>query len=719
MPHCVVSRTARFDSNRHVLSRAEVCSVASCQYRAQIRVAISDNAGRLASDELKNWSSNAILNSETCGYSNDDNLTSETNSGNGRIGAHAYTYDKAGRIASLATSTGTTAYTYDGAGNRLTAGSASYTYDARNRMLTGPASTYVWKNRGSPVSQTVSGVTTTYTTDAAERITSTVKTGYTATNTYDVLDRVVSRTAGGVTTLPRYAGFDIEPTAILPSTSVGFVSQFARSVNGQLLAEKTNGVSAAVALDRHGDAVMWYPTTGVPISAYKVYDPFGAITKSSAGAQSALGFQGQFTDATTGDVNMGARWYNPSGGSFRGRDTMFGSLSSPSTLNRYSYVSNNPLNSFDPNGREEFSVDLSTLSGFFGGDALGGVTETLGAGISEPVIVSYETANPSAGVYNYVANVSDGSSTIATIAPTGVNVSQPTTTVSSGYLAYTPNDATAAAAIVLIESGTPAPAIGQAINDAYNAISAAPTQEAILAVAATNAAATAAAAAALMAQETAANAAAQAAAQAAIAPAPTPTPTPNGPSEAPGDPDLTPGTDVEVATPGDVLQVFSASPRPKVVNLLSGRGSSAPLVSFQGINETGVISCSAGASARIDLVYGQITADGYIHCEGYNPPQSGSVGSWSISVIIRQVTFAGNGATFELDKRTGKQNNIPLVTDCVAGCLGNYEVTVKWTYTAPFDFLATDFGCKASEGFVSCKKSYFVVNNQKSRNPNV
>jgi YD repeat-containing protein len=264
-----------------------------------------DNAGRLASDELKNWSSNAVLNLETYGYNADDNLTSETNSGNGRIGSHTYTYDKAERIASWTTSTGTTSYTYDGAGNRLTAGSATYTYDARNRMLTGPASTYVWKNRGSPVSQTVSGVTTTYTTDAAERITSSARTGYTATNTYDVLDRVVSRTAAGVNTLPRYAGFGLEPTAILPSNQVGFVSQFARSLNGQLLAEKTNGVSAAVALDRHGDAIMWYPTTGVPISAYKVYDPFGAITKTSGGAQSALGFQGQFTDATTGDVNMG------------------------------------------------------------------------------------------------------------------------------------------------------------------------------------------------------------------------------------------------------------------------------------------------------------------------------------------------------------------------------------------------------------------------------
>ncbi len=495
------------------------------------RVYAYDNAGRLYNDALKSWKLDPLggapslvqMGGATYLYNGDDNVTTKATSvpGNPTI-INTYAYDKAGRVASWATSSANTSYTYDGAGNRLTAGPASYTYDARNRTLTGPASSYVWKNRGSPVSQTVSGVTTTYATDAAERITSTARTGYTASNVYDVLDRVVSRTAAGVTTLPRYSALDLEPTAILPSTSVGFVSQFARSVNGQLLAEKTNGVSAAVALDRHGDAVKWYPTTGALVYSYKVYDPFGAVT-TSGGAQSALGFQGQFTDATTGDVNMGARWYSPSGGSFRGRDTVFGSLSSPGSLNRYAYGMGNPLNMIDPNGR--FSVDLSTLSGFTGGDAFAGLTETLGAGISDPVIVSYETANPSAGVYNYVANFSDGSSTIATIAPTGVNVSQPNTTVSSGYLAYTPNDATAAAAIELIQSGTPSVAIGQAINDAYNAINAAPTQEAILATAAANAAALAA--------QTAAN-------TPVIESVPTTpqTPTPAGPSEAPGDPDI-------------------------------------------------------------------------------------------------------------------------------------------------------------------------------------
>jgi hypothetical protein len=309
--------------------------------------------------------------------------------------------------------------------------------------------------------------------------------------------------------------------------------------------------------------VTWYSSTGVPINAYKVYDPFCSITKSSSGAQSALGFQGQFTDA---------------------------------------------------------------------------------------------------------------------------------------------------AAIELIQSGTPSPAIGQAINDAYNAINAAPTQQAIIDTAAAHAAA------ALAAQTAASTPVVE------PVPATPQTPTPTGQSEAPGDPDTQDSSrqgGSESDTPESLALVYSAAPKPKVVNLLAGRGTSAPLVTFRGTNESGGISCSAQASASIDLVNGQIKSDGYIRRAGMSPPLQGSVGSGSISVLIRQITFANQGATFELEKFTGKQNNIPLVTDCVAGCLGSYEVTVKWTYKAPFDFFSSDFGCKAGEGFVACKKSYFVVNNQRSSNRNV
>jgi hypothetical protein len=40
---------------------------------------------------------------------------------------------------------------------------------------------------------------------------------------------------------------------------------------------------------------------------------------------------------------MGARWYDPTAAQFRSRDTIFGELSTPVSLNRYTYGFANPL----------------------------------------------------------------------------------------------------------------------------------------------------------------------------------------------------------------------------------------------------------------------------------------------------------------------------------------------------------------------------------------
>ncbi len=49
---------------------------------------------------------------------------------------------------------------------------------------------------------------------------------------------------------------------------------------------------------------------------------------------------------------MGARWYQPSSGTFLSRDTVFGELRTPFTLNRYTYGINNPVGYWDPDGHK-------------------------------------------------------------------------------------------------------------------------------------------------------------------------------------------------------------------------------------------------------------------------------------------------------------------------------------------------------------------------------
>jgi RHS repeat-associated protein len=86
-----------------------------------------------------------------------------------------------------------------------------------------------------------------------------------------------------------------------------------------------------------------------------------------------IGYQGDYTDATTGLVHMGARWYDPSTGAFTSNDTLNGTpLPSTADGNPYAYANGNPLTETDPTGHgggggtavvdaPPYSVDWSSI----------------------------------------------------------------------------------------------------------------------------------------------------------------------------------------------------------------------------------------------------------------------------------------------------------------------------------------------------------------------
>jgi len=55
--------------------------------------------------------------------------------------------------------------------------------------------------------------------------------------------------------------------------------------------------------------------------------------------------------------HFGARYYNPVLGRFITRDTVFGDLSNPQSLNPYVYCVNNPLRYLDPNGKQAIPTE--------------------------------------------------------------------------------------------------------------------------------------------------------------------------------------------------------------------------------------------------------------------------------------------------------------------------------------------------------------------------
>ena len=96
------------------------------------------------------------------------------------------------------------------------------------------------------------------------------------------------------------------------------------------------------------------------------YDPYGNLTYGIPDTVNYYGYNGESSNLATGLQYLRARYYNPQTGSFITEDTYTGQISNPLTLNRYDYVSNNPVNYIDPSGHSGIGKFLS--------DAWNGVT---------------------------------------------------------------------------------------------------------------------------------------------------------------------------------------------------------------------------------------------------------------------------------------------------------------------------------------------------------
>lgn len=83
------------------------------------------------------------------------------------------------------------------------------------------------------------------------------------------------------------------------------------------------------------------------------YAPFGQpFNEVSEDGQNKYKYNAKELDANTGLYYYGARYYDPDTGRFTNADTVKGSITDPQSLNRYTYVKNNPMKYIDPSGNE-------------------------------------------------------------------------------------------------------------------------------------------------------------------------------------------------------------------------------------------------------------------------------------------------------------------------------------------------------------------------------
>ncbi len=299
---------------------------------ARIRTIGYDPYGRMNSDVLKAGATS--VSSITYGYDPDNNVTSKKTTGVAGAGDNTYAYDQLGRLTTWTKGTTATQYGWDNASNRTKVGTKLATYDERNRLLNDGTSTYTYSPRGALLSK-VSTEGGTTTTEAF---------------TFDALDRPVQ--AG--TARMRYAGFSDE----VVSDGTQF---FGRSASDGLLSIGYETTKRLVLSDRHGDAIAGFDPTDTTLSAglpdTRTFDPFGQSTNAT-GLKYRIGYQGDWTDPRSGDVNQGARWYNPESGTFNSRDSIsYNAGVSSAVPNLYAYGSGNPVTTYDPDGHRAIDPD--------------------------------------------------------------------------------------------------------------------------------------------------------------------------------------------------------------------------------------------------------------------------------------------------------------------------------------------------------------------------
>jgi len=280
----------------------------------------------------------------------------------------------------------TIAYSYDAVGNRAqmnrTGDVTTYTYDANDRLLTETAgtttATSTYDANGNLVSRQQGAATDTYTYDAENRlISASVQTGTnpgSVTYTYDADGMRTGKTAGAVT-----ATFLLDKNRALSGAAIscGCKSDEKETV-AQVLVETTGTTAVTytyghglINQTRTGTGTRFYQydgqlstrqltsTTGGVTDSY-TYDAFGVLVASTGATPNVYLYVGEQLDPNVGFYYLRARYYSQATGRFITTDPEEGNIFDPVSLHRYLYANADPIDNWDPSGRNTLGELLVT-----------------------------------------------------------------------------------------------------------------------------------------------------------------------------------------------------------------------------------------------------------------------------------------------------------------------------------------------------------------------
>jgi RHS repeat-associated protein len=277
-------------------------------------------------------------------------------------------------------------FQYDAGGNRtsvtndlsqpITTPSSTSTVGTGNQLTSSSGTSYTYDANGNRLTETTAGVTTTYSWDARNRLTSIVDGSGNKTS----MKYAGTRALLGIThpsgSMPSNQVFveDVNENAVLQTNDGATVSVLAgRELDATYAAVTQSGATVFPLMDGLGNPIASTDQTGA-LSAKVSYDPFGLPTGSPS-AELPLVFGNHF--AVEGNILYShARYYDAAKGRFLSEDPL-GFRGGDSNL--YRFAASNPTTLVDPTGLYGFGLsvgaqaEIGTGTGGVGGGFEGGL----------------------------------------------------------------------------------------------------------------------------------------------------------------------------------------------------------------------------------------------------------------------------------------------------------------------------------------------------------
>ena len=300
--------------------------------------------------------------SQSCTYDDTGNvLTISDAAAYGGSQTQTFAYDPLARLQTAQATGGGApygdyaqqSYGYSNAGNVTSFAGTAFAHNdaAHPHALTNVAGTqqYWYDANGNATRRIhdVQDITLTY--DAENRLTG-LSGGVTASFEYDGDGNRVKETAGGTTTV--YIGNYCEWTGDAAAMKSYYYA------GGTRIALRTGTASSGTVnyllTDHLGSTSLTLDSAGGRLNPNTElrYYPYGAPRYDTNNHLTSFDFTGQRKDSGSGLLFYNARWYDPVAGRFLQADTIVSAPGDPQSLNRYSYVRNNPLRYVDPSGHD-------------------------------------------------------------------------------------------------------------------------------------------------------------------------------------------------------------------------------------------------------------------------------------------------------------------------------------------------------------------------------